>query len=150
MFKIRVECVLDKRVEAVFDAIAAHANYKQFPGIDGSTLLAAGQHEKNGEGARREIVAGSFKFIERITRYERPSAMGYVIEHASPLPLRHDLGEITMHPVGNKTQVLWVSEGHIRIPIIGVLLDRVIEYQISKVFKAILQHIEVQESSESG
>ncbi len=142
MFKIRVECILDKSVDDVFKSITDHANYKQFPGINDSSLIEEGKHDKNGEGALREIVAGPFKFIERITRYESPSVMNYLIEETSPIPMRHDKGEVTMEAVDGKTKVLWVSEGHMNVPIVGSVLDKVVEFKISRAFKAMLSHIE--------
>ncbi len=39
MIKIRVEYLMDKGAEDVFDAIADHENYERYPGIDSSTLL---------------------------------------------------------------------------------------------------------------
>jgi len=142
MFRIRVECVIDKSVEEVFDAITDHANYKQFPGINDSTLVEEGKREKNGEGALRVIVAGPFTFTERITRFERPSNMNYHIEATSPIPMRHEKGEITMEPIDGKTKVLWLSEGHMNVPMVGSVLDKVIEFKISRAFRAILNHIE--------
>ena len=57
MIKIRVEYVLDKNVEDVFDAITDHENYKRFPGFDSSQLLETGKTEKNGKGALRLLVS---------------------------------------------------------------------------------------------
>ena len=142
MFQIRVDCVLSKPVEAVFAAITDHANYKHFPGIKDSKLLSAGTFEKNGQDARREIIASPFRFVERITRYEKPLAMGYVIEELHPFPIRHDRGEIMLEPIADKTRVLWISEGHLLVPMVGGVLDKLIEPQITKAFKAILLHIE--------
>jgi len=143
MFKVRVECVLDKSVEDVFAAITDHENYKLFPGVNDSTLVEEGDNEKNGEGALRIIVAGPFEFTERITRFEKPSRMNYHIENSSPIPMRHEKGEITMEPIKGKTRVLWLSEGHMNVPIVGRVLDKVIQYKLSRAFRAMLNHIEV-------
>ena len=142
MFRISVERVLDKSVEEVFDAITDHANYKKFPGINDSILLEEGKQEKNGEGALRKIVSGPFKFTERITRFDKPTNMNYHIEAMSPIPVRHDKGEITIQPIDDKTKVVWVSEGHMNVPIIGSILDKVVESKLSKAFGAMLKYIE--------
>ena len=142
MFKIKVDCVLNKNIEAVFDIITDHGNYKQFPGINKSKLLEEGKNEKNGEGALRIIDAGLFKFRERITCFERPNKMHYLIEETNPIPMQHDKGEITLEKMGKKTRVLWLSEGHIKVPIIGGALDKLVEFQISKAFRTILNYIE--------
>ncbi len=89
MVKIRVEYMLDKPIDVVFDAITDHANYKRFAGFTDSKLLEPGHDEPNGVGALRLLVAGRMRFQERITRFERPTRMHYRIEELSPLPLRH-------------------------------------------------------------
>ena len=142
MFRIKLECILDKAIDEVFDAITDHANYKQFPGIDGSILVKEGKHEKNGTGALRIISASPFKLTERITHFEKPSCMKYHIETSSPISMRHDKGEITLEVVDDKTKVIWISEGHMEIPIIGSVFDKAIEFKISKAFHAILKYIE--------
>ncbi len=141
MFKIRVERLLDKSSEDVFNAITDHANYKLFPGISESILLEEGKHEKNGEGALRKIVSGLIKFTERITYFEKPTSMSYHIESMSPIPVRHEKGEITIQSINGKTKVVWLSEGHIDVPVIGSILDKIVETRISKAFGAILKYI---------
>ena len=58
MVNIRVEYVLDKPIDEVFDALTDHANYKRFTGFTDSQLLEAGHDEPNGKGALRLLVAG--------------------------------------------------------------------------------------------
>jgi len=143
MFNIKVEQIVEKDIETVFNAITDHENYKNFPGIDKSILLEEGTSERNGEGAFRRITAGFFELEERITCFERPSKMYYHIESAKPIPMRHDKGEIILTSVGDKTRVLWVSEGHMKVPILGnLLLDKIIEMKITKSFQLILDDIE--------
>ena len=60
----------------------------------------------------------------------------------SPIPVRHDKGEITIQPIDDKTKVVWVSEGHMNVPIIGSILDKVVESKLSKAFGAMLKYIE--------
>lgn len=142
MFRIRVECVLEKPVEVIFAILSDHENYRQFPGINASRLLEVGTLEKNGQGALREIVAGQFRFVERITHFDRPWGMHYRIEALSPIPMHHLRGEITLESVDGKTRVLWVSEGHMTVPVLGLFLDKIVEYQISRAFLAILKQAE--------
>jgi uncharacterized protein YndB with AHSA1/START domain len=142
MIKIRVEYVLDRTVEDVFDAITDHENYKRFPGFDSSKLLETGKTEKNGEGALRLLVSGGVTFKERITCFERPSKMSYHCEEMKPLPIRHERGDITMEPIDGKTRVTWISESHLEIPIIGSLLGKLMQRRISRAFLGVLKHIE--------
>ena len=142
MVNIRVEYVLDKPIDDVFDALTDHANYKRFTGFTDSQLLEAGHDEPNGKGALRLLVAGRMTFKERITRFERPTRMDYRIEELSPLPLRHDRGEITLEPVNDKTRVVWISEGRLKIPLIGSLLSKPVSRRGEQGFLSILKQIE--------
>ena len=58
------------------------------------------------------------------------------------LQMRHEKGEVTMEAVDGKTKVLWLSEGHMTVPIVGSVLDKVIQYKLSSAFRAMLKHIE--------
>ena len=142
MVSVRVEYVLDKPIDEVFDALTDHGNYKRFSGFDDSRLLEAGDEEPNGEGALRLLVAGRMRFKERITRFERPSRMDYRIEELKPLPLRHDRGEITLTPVDGKTRVVWISEGRLEIPLLGSLLAKPVSRRTGRAFLGILKQIE--------
>ncbi len=142
MVNIRVEYVLNKPIDDVFDALTDHANYKRFTAFTDSQLLEAGHDEPNGKGALRLLVAGRMTFKERITRFERPTRMDYRIEELSPLPLRHDRGEITLEPVDDKTRVVWISEGCLKIPLIGSLLSKPVSRRGEQGFLSILKQIE--------
>ena len=142
MLKIRVEYVLHKSVGDVFAAITDHENYKSYPGFDSSELLEPGKNEKNGEGALRLLRSGRTAFKERITCFERPTKMSYQCEEVTPVPLRHDRGEITMEALGSKTRVVWISEGHLEIPLIGSLVDKLMQRRGARAFLAVLKHID--------
>ncbi len=142
MVNIRVEYVLNKPIDDVFDALTDHANYKRFTAFTDSQLLEAGHDEPNGKGALRLLVAGRMTFKERITRFERPTRMDYRIEELSPLPLRHDRGEITLESVDDKTRVVWISEGRLKIPLIRSLLSKPVSRRGEQGFLSILKQIE--------
>jgi hypothetical protein len=55
--------------------------------------------------------------------------------------MRHDKGEITSEKIGKRTRALWLPEGHMKTPIIGAALDKLVEFQASRIFRAILNHI---------
>ena len=142
MFRIRVERTLDMTIDRVFDILADHEGYTRFPGISGAQLLEEGSEEKNGEGALRKLTSGKGFFVERITRFERPTRMDYHVESTKPLTIRHDRGEITLSSEGNATKVVWISEGHATVPVLGTLFfDRMIEKQGSAAFGAMLKQI---------
>ena len=142
MIKIRVEYVLSKKIDDVFAAISDHENYSRYPGFTGSELLEPGTAEKNGEGALRLLSAGRTSFRERITRFERPHRMDYRVEEMKPFNLPHERGEITLKSQGDSTRVVWISDSRLNIPIVGSLLERLIERRGSAVFLGILKYIE--------
>jgi len=143
MIKIRVERVINKTPEEVFDAISDHENYKRFPRFNDSKLLQPGKTEKNGLGARRYISAGSSSVEEIITCFERPSRMDYHVEVMKPaIPMIHTKGEVTMVPHNGKTKVVWISEGHIEIPILGFILEKISNRLGSRLFDGVLKYID--------
>ncbi|MDI9244732.1 SRPBCC family protein [Marinobacter sp. CHS3-4] len=141
MFHIHVERTIEKDIDTVFEALSDHASYDQFPGVDRSVLVEQGQEDKNGKGALRIIGAGALELHERITDFKRPEKMHYRIEKSRPFPVDHRRGEITLHRVGNATRVIWISTGHIKLPLAGHLLDKVAQKQFSRAFDSVLKAI---------
>lgn len=141
MFHIHVERTIEKDINTVFDALSDHACYHQFPGIERSILVEEGHEDKNGEGALRIIGAGALELHERITDFERPVKMHYRIEKSKPFPVDHRRGEITLHRHGNGTRVIWISTGHIKIPLVGHVLDKLAQKQFTRAFDSLLKAI---------
>ena len=142
MFRIHVERVLGMDIDTVFEAIADHARYDRFPGVSKSLLLEEGKDEKNGTGALRVIGAGKLELTERITRFERPNRMDYRIEKSSPFRVQHTKGEIVLKPEGERTRVIWISEGSVKVPLLGRMMDRMAERSFSRAFSSLLKAIE--------
>ena len=143
MFSIHVERTINKPIAEVFAILSDHANYAQFKGVDKSTLLVEGKHEKNGLGAVREIVAGGANLHEEIVAFEPPYKLGYKVIKSKPLPYDHELGEITLEERGDKTHVTWRSVGHISIFLLGSLyFDKQVQNVGSRAFGSILKHID--------
>ena len=143
MFNIRVERIVNKNINEVFEILAAHEDYGQFSGIKSVRLLELGHKERNGEGALREVDLGALVFKERITHFNRPYQINYLIESSKPLPMRHDLGEIRLSEEAEFTKVVWVSKGHIRVPLLGNLLfDKLFNKQGAAGFNSLLKSIE--------
>lgn len=143
MFKVRVERLLTKDIDTVFEILSDHEGYTSFPGVTKAVLLEQGRDEKNGAGALREIGLGNASFLERITEFERPTRMCYQIESSKPLAMQHDKGEIVLSQEEGGTKVVWISEGRIKVPILGPLLfDKMIQKQAAAAFGGMLGIIE--------
>jgi uncharacterized protein YndB with AHSA1/START domain len=142
MFHIHVERLIGKDIDTVFEALSDHAGYARFAGVRRSMLLQPGDEEKNGKGAVRHVIGDIMEFRELITDFERPTWMGYRILESSPLPIRHERGDITLTPEGDGTRVFWESVGHVDVPVLGQLvLDRLAERSGSRAFHAFLKSI---------
>ena len=142
MFHIHVERTIAKDINTVFEALSDHGAYDQFPGVDKSVLVEQGHSEKNGKGALRIIGAGALELHERITEFERPYRMHYLIEKSRPFALDHRRGEITLQKAGEQTRVIWISSGHIKVPLAGHVLDRLAQKQFTKAFNSLLKAID--------
>lgn len=96
-----------------------------------------------GVGALRSVQTGAFKVWERITALERPTHMQYHIEKSRPVKIAHDKGSIDLKDLGDgTTQVTWVSEGRVAVPLVGRLLDRKMQKQGTIVFNSMLKSLE--------
>jgi uncharacterized protein YndB with AHSA1/START domain len=144
MKTVTVTRTLNAPIEQVFDVIADHANYKQFPGIRDSKLVREGRTEKNGVGAVREIDAGKAWFQEEITAYERPRRLDYLIVKSRP-PLKHEGGSVRLEPDGPdgaRCKVTWTTTVGVNLPLIGGLLDKVLMPQLERGLVGTLKSIE--------
>ena len=143
MFKIKVERIVKKPINEVFEALSDHASYGLFKAVDTAKLLTEGDEERNGVGALRTVQTGAFKVWERITAFERPTHMQYQIEKSRPIKMQHNKGIIDLKDLGDgTTHVTWVSEGRIVVPFIGWALDRKMQKQGTKVFNSMLKSLE--------
>jgi len=142
MFNIYVERVIDKDINTVFEILADHEGASQYRGVKNAKLLEPGVSERNGLGALRHVDLGAFKFDERITCFERPHRLDYMIEKSSPLPFKHEQGTITLEEVNGATKVVWISKGTINIPILGrFVLDKIFESSGNKAFGSLLKQL---------
>lgn len=120
MFKIKVERIVKKPINEVFEALSDHASYGLFKAVGTAKLLTEGDEERNGVGALRTVQTGAFKVWERITAFERPTHMQYQIEKSKPIKMQHNKGMIDLKDLGDgTTHVTWLSEGRIVVPFIG-------------------------------
>ncbi|MEZ7518612.1 SRPBCC family protein [Psychrobacter sp. NPDC078370] len=92
MFKIKVERIVKKPIDQVFEALSDHASYGSFKAVGVAKLVNEGDEERNGVEALRSIQTGPVKFWERITAFERPTHMQYQIEKSKPIKMQHDKG----------------------------------------------------------
>lgn len=141
MQTITVTRTIKAPIEKIFDLIADHANYKDFPGIRDSKLVREGTKDRNGVGAVREIDAGKAWFQEEITAYERPTRLDYRIVKARP-PIDHKGGTVRLEAMPEGTVVTWLTTLRIDLPLIGGLLTKIMAPQLERGLAGTLKHIE--------
>ena len=141
MRTITVKHTIKAPPEKIFDILADHANYKQFPGVSNSRLIQPGKREKNGIGAVRQIDVGRARFVELITRYKRPTRLDYRIVKSFP-PVKHSGAGITLEAGPEGTLVTWTSTIQLRLPVVGGLLTPLLTAQLSKGFLHTLKAVE--------
>ena len=143
MFKIKVERIVRKPINEVFEALSDHASYGLFKSVGVAKLVTEGDEERNGVGALRTVQTGAFKVWERITAFERPIHMQYQIEKARPIKMEHYKGIIDLKYLGDgSTHVTWISEGRLVVPLLGRLFDRKMQKQGTIVFNSMLKSLE--------
>lgn len=143
MFKIKVERIVRKPINEVFEALSDHASYGLFKSVGVAKLVTEGDEERNGVGALRTVQTGAFKVWERITAFERPIHMQYQIEKARPIKMEHYKGIIDLKDLGDgSTHVTWISEGRLVVPLVGHFFDRKMQKQGTIVFNSMLKSLE--------
>lgn len=141
MKTITVQHIIKAPAEKIFDILADHANYKQFPGVRDSRLMQPGKRDKNGIGAVRQIDVGRARFVEIITRYKRPTRLDYRIVKSFP-PVKHQGASITLEATPEGTVVTWSSTVRLKLPVVGKLLTPLLTAQLSKGFLHTLKAVE--------
>lgn len=146
MQTIHIELDLEASSDFVFNQLADHASYGQFPGIQSAKLIKPGTNDLNGVGAIRRINIGPFVLDEVIERYEHShvlSVLSYRVIHSKPLPLKHRIGLITIKPLDeNRCRVTWHSEFAIAVPLLNLIFSPIMKKRMSKGFAMTLKTIE--------
>lgn len=125
----------------VFDILADHAGYTRFPGVRSAIVTKPGRDDPNGLGAIREIFLGTAWFREEITAFEPPHRLEYRILESRP-PIEHLIGRLTLRDREHGCSVEWLSTFRITTPLVGGLMTRIAQGQMSKGFVKALQTCE--------
>ena len=139
---IRVERLLEAPIEYVFNQLADPVNFTQFPGVSKSEILKPGDIHPNGKGAIRMVKFGIIKLEEEIIEYIAPVMIQYIVRSSEPFTIDHKLGLIKFEQRGDKTKVVWISEGEYKTPIIGCLIERMANKKGTDQFNNVLTFIE--------
>ena len=137
MYKVLISKTINAPIEKVFEVLADHEGYVNFPGVRKAELIPEGTSPRNGVGAVRRLGLGPISIDEEITEYQAPSLLGYRIVKA-PLPVDHEFAQVRLQAHGDKTRVEWESVIHNRWPLVGGLLELAVGKQLEMIFKTML------------
>jgi uncharacterized protein YndB with AHSA1/START domain len=141
MRSVHVTRTIPAPPEAVFDALADHANYDRFRSIHVSELIREGEPPPNGAGAVRRIKVRPLVFEEEITTYERPTRLDYLIVKLN-VPFEHHGGSIRLSPDGDGTHVDWRSRFTVPIPAVGRAIEVPWFVTLRRGFQRVLEDVE--------
>lgn len=143
MFDIHVKYTMNIPIELVFETLSQHGKYGEFKAVKYAALIEQGTTELNGVGALREVHVGPLQLMERITVFERPNRLDYHIESAKPVKITHQIGSIQLTKIDeNNTDVNWISQGNIHMPLLGWFIDKKFSRDGAKGFLSLLKQIE--------
>lgn len=127
--------------EVIFARLSDHERFISDGGVR-CKVTTAGEGDRNGLGALREVRVGTLHFAERIVEWDPPYSYGYRIESLRSgqrtLPVDHHGGRIECRGDAGGTAVRWTSIFEVRIPLIGGLIERIVVSRFSAAFRAAL------------
>jgi hypothetical protein len=125
-------------LDAVFDAVTDHENFLA-DGMTRTTITRSGAPERNGTGCLREVRATPLvRFVEEITRWERPASYEYFIRETS-LPLRHHGGRIELTPAADGTMIDWTTRFEVTVPVVARVLEPIVKRILARTFDGFLR-----------
>jgi len=129
-------------IEAVFDRLTDHANYKNVSPLRISELVRLGEPEPNGVGAIRRMGLVGPTQTEEVTVFERPTRFDYQLR--SGLPVRDHTGTVELAKTGAGTHITYSvrSTPSLPIPGLGFVLGVVLKQGISGLLDGIVRAAE--------
>ncbi|MGE5184850.1 MAG: SRPBCC family protein [Acidobacteriota bacterium] len=142
MYEIVIRAQIAAPIERVFDALADHERFFRGRPIERCVVTTPGTPEKNGLGAVREVDVGGNHYVEEVVRFERPRRFDYLVRSVTrgkrKLPVQHELGWLELTETSAGTRIDWRSRFRFRIPLLGLLLERVQGPKIARVLERLL------------
>jgi uncharacterized protein YndB with AHSA1/START domain len=121
---------VDAPPEAVFDVLTDHRRYAEITRLRRSTLEREGEPAPDGVGAIRVLTAVGPPIREEVVSYERPSRFSYKV--LSGLPVRDQLGTVSLEPSGDGTRVTYALKAIPTVPFAGKVVMLVLERAITE------------------
>jgi len=139
MQKVIVVREFTAELQAVWDIYTDHSGWSEWAGVHRSTLEVQGHPHKNGSGAVRCLGSFGVNAYEKIVDFEPPVKMTYTVLKGG-LPMKNHLGEIVLEPAGGKTRLTWTCTFDSKIPGLGWLFRRYINYFFRSALDGLAKH----------
>ncbi|MBF6543542.1 nitroreductase/quinone reductase family protein [Nocardia brasiliensis] len=115
MQKLTVERVIAAPIETVFNWFADTENYSASQAVLQNKLIEPAADVPYGVGAVRKVTWFFGRYTERITTYDAPRKIGWVIESGFPA-IRHQGAELNFSEVAGGTRVVLTTTAEAAIP----------------------------------
>lgn len=139
---------IDASPEVVFDTITDHRRYSDYTPIRRVELEREGDQEPNGKGAIRALHALGPPIREHVIAFERPRLFTY--EVLSGLPVREQIGTVTLDPDGGGTLMSYRIELTPRIPFSGPALVAGFKVAIGRLMASVQREAENRASASAS
>ena len=108
MFKIHLEKSFAAPPEKLWAVVTDHEGMPKWMDVKSVRLIDEGRPERNGLGARRETSSPPFTMVERVSVFQAPSRMEYILE--AGFPVRDHLGVIQVQAEGSGSRLTWAVQ----------------------------------------
>lgn len=133
MERIEVSRLILGSPQAVWDAYTDHRGWAEWGGVGWARLEREGVPAPNGVGCVRVLGPPGFAAREEILSFDAPKRMTYRVLGGG-LPIRKHLGEVTLEPEGEGTQILWRCEFESKVPGLGPIF----RFFVARLFRGVL------------
>ncbi len=140
MKTVDVRIKIDAPPEKVWEILTDYEGWTFFKEISKAELLKRGKSEKAGVGAVRKLRLNGLPFVEEITAFEPPKYMEYVLEK-SAIPGQRETARNELSMSGNGTELRWSGQLELEIPVIGRMLEPVLQRMTRKTFQSFIEQV---------
>ena len=124
----------------MFDVITDHRRYPDYTPLRRVVIEREGETEPNGKGAIRALHAVGPPIREHVIAFERPRLFTY--EVLSGLPVRQQIGTVTVEPSNAGTLMSYRIEMTPKIPLSGPVLVAGAKVAIGRLMAAVQREAE--------
>jgi uncharacterized protein YndB with AHSA1/START domain len=124
---VEVSALIDAPADRVWARYTDYVSWTRWAGLGTVRLDRPGSPDRNGVGAVRVIENPGLTVWEEVLSFEPPRRLTYHVLHGG-LPMKDQLGEVVLEPVGQQTRILWRSRFRSRLYGMGPAYRTLVTY----------------------